>query len=238
MNRISVPIVFLTVCMISACSFSVTVPRLPAETEMPQIPTTSYPATTTPSSELKSYYNNMIGLGFQYPSNWFGPDEYISDQTLRVEVGSDKVYPYGTGLEERVYEHKNSYYVVIQYSKNDQSQYWKDIFQSLLTLKDGEELLSDGHGLMIRVGELKLGEFAGIEYISTLPITAQTEPVYTRQAILFDGQSNLLSIMGTPNSVDFNIAENWRDAYRMVDEANLEVFHQIARSVSIKKNSP
>jgi hypothetical protein len=224
--------------MISACSFSVTVPRLPAKTEVPQIPATSSPATAAPSSELRSYYNSMIGLGFQYPSNWFGPDEYISDQVLRVEVGSDKVYPYGTSLEERVYEHKNSYSVVIQYSKNDQSQYWKDIYQSLLTLKDGEESLSDGHGVMIRVGEFKIGEFAGIEYISTLPIAAQTEPVYTRQAILFDGQSNLLSIMGTPNNVDFSIAENWRDAYRMVDEANLEVFHAIARSVSIKKDSP
>lgn len=238
MNRIFIPVLFLIAGIISSCSFSVTVPSLPANTEVPQIPATTSPATTAPPTDLKSYYNSAIGLGFQYPSNWFGPDEYISDQMLRVEVGSDKVYPYGTGLEERVYEHKNSYYVVIQYSKNDQSQYWKDIYQSLLTLKDGEESLSDGHGVMIRVGELKIGEFAGIEYISTLPIEAQTEPVYTRQAILFDAQSNLLSIMGTPNNVDFSIAENWRDAYRMIDEANNEVFHQIARSVSLKKDSP
>lgn len=234
MNRISVPIMFLIVCMISACSFSVTVPSLPAKTEVPQIPTASSTATTAPSPELRPYYNDMMGLSFQYPSNWFGPDEYISDQTLRVEVGSDKVYPYGTGLEERIYEQRNSYYVVIQFSRNDQTQYWKDIYQSLLTLKDGEEWSTDGHGVMIRVGELTIREFSGIEFISTLPIEAQTEPVYSRHILLFDGQSNLLSIMGTPNNVDFSIAENWRDAYRMVDEANIEVFHQIARSVSIK----
>lgn len=230
MNRIFIPVVMLAACMLSSCSFSVTVPSLPAN----QIPATSSPVAAAPSTELRSYYNSTTGLGFQYPSNWFGPDEYISDEMLRVEVGSDKVYPYGTGLEERVYERRNSYYVVIQYAKNDQSQYRKDIYQLLLTLKDGEELLTDGHGVLIRVGELKIGGFAGIEFISTIPIEAQTEPVYTRQAILFDRQSNLLSIMGTPNNVEINIAENWRDAYRMVDEANREVFHQIARSVSIR----
>jgi hypothetical protein len=238
MKRIFVPIVFLTVCMISACSFSVTVPSLPAKTEVPQIPTASPTATAAPSPELRPYYNDMIGLSFQYPSNWFGPDEYISEQTLRVEVGSDKVYPYGTGLEERIYEQRNSYYVVIQFSRNDQTQYWKDVHQSLLTLKDGEELSTEGHGLMVRVGELRIGELSGIEYISTLPISAQTEPVYSRHLLLFDGQSNLLSIMGTPNNVDFSIAESWRDAYRIVDEANVEVFHQIAQSVTIKNDSP
>lgn len=235
MNRMLIPVFFLIAVLIGSCSFSVTVPPLPAKTEVPQFPATSFPATAIPSPERKSYYNEMTGLGFQYPSSWFGPDEYIADQILRVEVGSDKVYPYGTGPEDRIYEQKNSYYVVVQYSRNDQNQYWKDIYQSLLTLRDGEELLADGHGLLIRVGELKIGEFAGIEYISTLPIEAQTEPVYTRQAILFDGQSNLLSIMGTPNNVDFSIGENWRDAYRMVDEANREVFQIIAQSVSLKK---
>jgi hypothetical protein len=234
MNRISLKMSFLVVCMISSCSYSMTVLPLPTVTTVPQLPATNSPATAVASSDQKSYYNSTIGLGFQYPSTWFGPDEYLSDQGLRVEVGSDKVYPYGTGLEERVYENRNSYIVVIQYSKNDQSQYWKDLYQSLLTLKDGEESLSESHGVMIRVGEVKIGDFSGIEYISTLPIAAQTEPVYARLVILFDGQSNLLSIMGTPNNVDFSIGDNWRDAYRMINEAHLEVFHQIAGSVSIK----
>jgi hypothetical protein len=234
MNRIFLLVFFLVAGMMSICSFSVTVPSLPTDNNVPQMTATASAATAAPSTDLKSYFNSATGIRFQYPSNWFGPDEYISDQTLRVEVGSDKVYPYGTGLEERIYEQRNSYYVVIQFSRNDQTQYWKDIYQSLLTLKEGEELSTDGHGLMIRVGELRIGEFSGIEYISTLPISAQTEPVYSRHILLFDGQSNLLSIMGTPNNVDFRIGENWRDAYRMVDEANIEVFHQIARSVSIK----
>ncbi|MBK7455848.1 MAG: hypothetical protein IPJ46_19660 [Anaerolineales bacterium] len=57
------------------------------------------------------------------------PREYISDQTLRIEVGTDKVYPYGTDLAERKsYDLKNSYNVVIQYSKNDQNQVWKDTY--------------------------------------------------------------------------------------------------------------
>jgi len=180
----------------------------------------------------KSYANSTFGLGFRYPSGWFGPDEYVSDQNLRVEVGSDRVYPYGTDRMEQIYEVKNSYYVVIQYSKNDQNPYWKDTYQSLLNLQDGESL-SGARSLVIRVRQLKLGRFEGIEYISTLSETAQTEPVYTRQVILFDEQSNRLSIMGTPNNIEIGNGTEWRDAYKMIDEANLILFHQIVESVTV-----
>jgi len=185
------------------------------------------------SAGLKSYTNGAFGLEFQYPSSWFGPDEYVSDQNLRVEVGSDKVYPYGTDRTEPIYQTRNSYYVLIQYSKNDQNQVWDDTYQSLLNLQDGESL-SDARSLVIRVRQLKVGRFNGIEYISTLSETAQTEPVYARQVILFDEQSNVLTVMGTPNNVEISDNMEWRDAYQMVDEANLILFRQIVESITVE----
>ena len=185
------------------------------------------------SAGLKSYANSTFGLGFQYPSSWFGPDEYVSDQSLRVEIGSDVVYPYGTDRLEQIYESKNSYYVLIQYSKNDQTQYWKDTYQSLLNLQDGQPL-SDARSLVIRVRQLNIGRFDGIEYISTLSETAQTEPVYVRQVILFDEHSNVITVMGTPNNIEIGDGMEWRDAYKMVDEANLMLFRQIVESITVE----
>ena len=185
------------------------------------------------SAGLKSYANSTFGLGFQYPSGWFGPDEYVSDQSLRVEVGSDKVYPYGTDKTEQIYETKNSYYVLIQFSKNEQNQVWNDTYQSLINLQDGESL-SDARSLIIRVRQLKVGRFDGVEYISTLSETAQTEPVYIRQIILFDEQSNVLTIMGTPNNVEISNGVAWRNAYQMVDEENLALFRQIVESITVE----
>jgi len=231
----------LTLCLlmllltISACAPQVAAPPrpLPAVTEAVQVPVVESPTVVDQSAIQKSYTNSAFGLGFQFPANWFGPEEYVSDQTLRVEVGSDKVYPYGTSPEERIYELKNSYAVVIQYSKNDQNQYWKDTYQSLLNLKDGESL-TDARGLVIRVGQVKLGKIEGIEYISTLSETAQTEPVYIRQIVLFDDQSNLLTIMGQPVNVEVSNGAAWRDVYRMVDETNLTVFHEIVESLTVE----
>ena len=128
---------FLIIFTISACGPQVTaIPTpLPNITKVAQVPVAGPPTVADQSAVRKSYTNSTFGLGFQFPANWFGPEEYVSDQILRVEVGSDKVYPYGTDSAERVYELKNSYDVVIQYSKNDQNQYWKDTYQLLLNLK-------------------------------------------------------------------------------------------------------
>jgi hypothetical protein len=204
----------------------------PVVSEATQIPVDVLPTATDQPATQKSYTNSSFGLTFQYPSNWFGPDEYISGQDLRVAVGSDVVYPYGEVPEEPS-EVRNSYLVVLQYSKNNQNQYWKDTYQSLLNLKDSESL-SDGRSMTIRIGQLHIGKFEGIEYISTLSETAQTDPVYVRQVILFDDQSNLLTIMGTPNNVDLSSGASWRDAYRMVDEANQAFFHDIVKSITIQ----
>ena len=220
---------------ISACAPQVTAipatqPAAPVET---QIPSAVPPTAVDQSAIRKQYTNSAFGFGFQYPSDWFGPDEYISGQDLRVSVGSDIVYPYGTDRTEQIYQIKNSYYLIIQYSKNNQNQYWKDTYQSLLNLKDGESL-SDSRSLTIRVRQLHIGRFDGIEYITTLSETAQTEPVYIRSVILFDEQSNMLSVMGQPNNVEIDNGTGWRDAYRMVDETNLAAFHEIVESITIE----
>ena len=145
-------------------------------------------------------------------------------------MGSDVVYPYGTDLEERVYTLPNSYYVVIQYTENDQNQVLGDTLQALASLQDGE-LLSDARSLTIRVRQLDLGRFTGFEYIATLSESAQTEPFYARQVILIDPQTNdLLTIMGSPNNVDLSGGLDWRQAYQAVDEANLAAFQQIVDS--------
>ena len=118
------------------------------------------PTEVNQSADWNSYANNTFGFGFQYPSNSFGPSEYVSDNTLRVEVGSDKVYPYGESPEQPSAV-KNSYNVVIQYTKNNQNSYWKDTYQSLLILKDGESL-SGARSLLIKVRQLDIGRFKAI----------------------------------------------------------------------------
>lgn len=225
--------VLLVTFTISACAPQVAATPVPAVTETTRVSGGETPTAVDQPADRKSYKNSTFGLSFQFPSNWFGPEEYVSGQILRVEVGSDKVYPYGTSPEDRIYELKNSYSVVIQYSKNDQNQYWKDTYQSLLALKDGESR-SDARSLLIRAQQINLGRFQGIEYISTLSETAQTEPVYIRQVILFDDQSNLLTIMGQPVNVEISNGVNWRDAYQAVDEANLATFHEIVESVTVE----
>ena len=88
--------------------------------------------------------------------------------------------------------------------------------------------------MVIRIGQLNLGDFDGIEYVSTLSDTAQTEPVYVRQVILFNDQSNdLLTIMGQPNNVEINGDASWREVYQMIDEENLVAFHEIVESITV-----
>ena len=200
----------------------------PAGSVVTQTPGVVSPTVVDQSANWKQSTNSPFGFGFQFPSDWFGPDQYVSDQTLRVSVGSDIVYPYRTDRTEQVYEIKNSFYVVIQYSKNDQNQYWKDAYQSLVDLQDGEPL-SDQRSQVIRVRQLNLGRFEGIEYISTLSETAQTEPVYSRQVILFDGQSNVLTMMGTSNNVEISDEKGWRAAYQSIDEMRPYTWTGLAR---------
>ena len=155
-----------------------------------------------------------------------------ADQTLRVEIGSDQVYPYGERPEQPS-DVKNSYNVVIQYTKNNQNTALNDTYQSLQNMQDGESLTGP-RSLITRVRQLELGRFSGFEYIFTLPETAQTEPVYGRQVILVDKQTNdLLTIMGQPYNVEVADGAQWRDVYRSIDEANLSTFQEIVASITV-----
>jgi hypothetical protein len=205
---------------------------LPAATVATPTPTLVSPTAAEPSSSLKQYTNDAFSLSFQYPASWFGPDEYVSGQTLRVAVGSDVVHPYGETPEEPSGV-KNSYLVVVQYSKANSDGSWKDTVAALSRLKDGE-LLSGPRSLIIRVRQLSLGRFQGFEFISTLSETAQTDHVYSREVLLVDEQSNLLTILGSPNNVEVGSGANWRDVYRLLDEANLDAFQGLVASIKIE----
>jgi hypothetical protein len=234
-------LVYLSVCilLINACTPQVTVTPVPVQaTDPAPIIVTQPPIAVTPTVGDKpvvpnSYTNSIFGLSFQFPSSWFGPDEYISGQQLRVEVGSDVVYPYGNppGQPSDV---KNSYSVVIQLYKANQNPFWKDTYLSLQNLKDGESQ-SGTRSLIIRVRQLDLGRFKGFEYIATLSESAKTDNVYGRDVLLFDDQTNdLLTIDGQPNNVEVSNGTNWRTDYQKIDEANLTIFHKIVESISIK----
>lgn len=180
----------------------------------------------------KQYVNADFGLSFSYPSDWFGPDEYVSGDTLRIAIGSDVVFPYGTDRTDQVLTQPNSYYVVVQYTKNNQNNYWQDTYQKLTAMQDGESF-SDARSRIIRVRQLNLGDLHGFEYIATLSDTAQTESVYSREVILVDDRSNLLTISGSPNNVEIPAGANWRDLYRAVDEQYQDIFHAILESLEL-----
>lgn len=234
MRKITTLFLFMMILTLNACVLSpVTLPTAePATSTETQIPTAILPTEADQSATWKPYTNNSFGFSFKYPSNWFGPSEYISDGTLRVEIGSDKVFPYGERPEQPS-DVKNSYNIVIQYTKNNQNPYWKDTYQSLQNLIDGESL-SGTRSLIIRVRQLDLGRFKGFEYISTLSETERTDHGYAREVMLFDEQTNdLLTIMGQPYNVDVSSGANWRDVYQTIDEANLIFFHKIVESISV-----
>ena len=178
------------------------------------------------------YTNTDFGLSFSYPSDWFGPDEYVSGDTLRIAIGSDVVYPYGTDRADQVLTRPDSYSVVIQYTKNSRDTYWQDTFQKLTAMQDGESV-EDTRSRIIRVIQLNLDDLQGLEYIATLSDTAQTEPFYSREVILVDDQSNLLTISGSPNNVEIPAGDNWRDRYSAVDEQYQDIFHAILESLEL-----
>jgi len=198
-------------------------------------------ATENSFGDWLEYTNEGLGFRYLYPSSWYGPDVYESEGSLRLEVGSDVVYPYGTSREDQVNTVPNSYYITIQYFENIQGRTWDDFINSgwidtylgLLELEDGESITT-ARSLTIRVREVSLGDFQGLEYIATLSDTAQTERGYMREIMAFDEDLNWLRITGFPNLVEITDPENWKDDYRRVDQANLETFRTLVESISIK----
>jgi hypothetical protein len=171
----------MIILTLNACTPAVTITPGPLPTTLPGVVSATQASQT---ADWKTYANDTFGFGFRYPSDWFGPGEYVSDGTLRVEVGSDVVYPYGERLEG-VSGVANSYNVVILFTKNNQNPFWKGTYQSLQKMKDGESL-AGARNLLIRVRQLDIGRFNGFEYISTLSETAQTDHFYGREVMLFD----------------------------------------------------
>lgn len=208
-----------------------------------EIDVTSDPsALATPTRTLQTFASEPFGLSFEYPASWFGPDVVESTNGIRIEVGSDVVYPYGTGLEDRVYEVKDSYYVVIQFRVNNdvqdleelrQTQPWVEQYFTVMDMADGESQ-SGPRAKITRIRSLTISGFEGIEYISTLSETAQTERYYVRQAFLFDQELNILRVAGSPNNVEISEPSKWRDSYRDVDQAHEEIFREILNSISLE----
>lgn len=231
-------LVFTFLLTITACSSEVIPPAIEmtstavvtSEISPSITPTQTESPTGTP--ETNHYQNDRFGISFSYPAGWFGPEEYLADQELRVEIGSDVVYPYGTDRTEQIYTVADSYYVVIQYSPASDFPYWREMYDLLANMKDGESR-SDMRSLIIRVAEVSVGDFKGYEHISTLSETAQTERVYSRQVILFDDQGNLLVLTGSPNNVQVEDVNRWREVYQLLDEENLPYFYQVLNSIQI-----
>ena len=240
MKKTFLLLLFSLALLLSACEPETPAvqPPQPAAATLPPtltpLPTDILP-TEEPSGQTWSIYDNLaFGFGFLYPSGWFGPDEYAVDTTLRVAVGTDVVYPYGTSREEQIYQLSDAYYVVLQYTQNNQNTTWNDTYQTLAGLQDGESR-SDARSLITRVRQLELGPFKGFEYIATLSETAQTEPFYSREVLLVDEQTgDLLTISGSPNNVTVGSGMDWREAYRLVDEAYLSLFHQMVDSIVVR----
>lgn len=229
--------ILLLIPVVAALTLGACAPQAPATTPPPTTPPPAPAETQTPSGlastevapATKTYSNSDFGLAFQYPSVWFGPEEYVSGGTLRVEVGSDKVYPYGE-VPDQPSNVRDSYDVVVQCDKGAGAP--PEIYDTLENLQDGESS-SDARSLMTRVRAIELGRFTGFEYIFTLPEGAQTDHLYGRQVVLFDeATGDRLSVMGQPINVEVSEGEDWREAYRNVDEANLPLFEAIVASMT------
>ncbi len=223
---------FLGAC--SAAAPDITDENLPAPTatiEKGTDPTPTPEATQNPFGDWSEYINETVGFRFLYPTGWFGPEVYETEGALRIEVGSDQVYPYGTDRTEQITTIPDSYYVLIEYNPNTSGRTWDDFVNSgwidsylgLLEMEDGGSITTT-RSLTIRVAEVNLGNFQGLEYIATLSDAAQTERFYAREIIAFDEDLNWLRITGFPNLVNITDPANWKNDYARVDQANLETF--------------
>ena len=199
-------------------------------------PTDIVPTLTVSAADQKQYTNSTFNFGFSYPADWYGPDEYVSDNVLRVAVGSDVVYPYGEvpAMQPTIV---NSYQVVLQYTKNNQNSLPNETYDQLANLQDGESQ-EDGRNLTTRVRALQLGRFDGFEYITTLSETAQTEHFYMRQVLLVDKVTNdVITVMGQPNNVEVTDPATWRDVYMQIDQYYWEIFQSIVESITAEPSA-
>lgn len=212
-------------------------------TGTPGAQTTSSPApSANPYPGWITYTHDTYGLTFRYPSTWYGPDVYEFAGGVRLAVSSDVVYPYGTGPEDRQPGATDSYVVVIQYTLNTKGltleqtraeQPWINDALAVLDMQDGESSTT-ARSLTTRVRPLTIGRFSGVEFLSTLSETAQTEPFFSRNVFLMDGNGNILQITGTPDNVAVTNPREWREAFEAVDAAKRETFDDLIESIHVE----
>jgi hypothetical protein len=239
MKRQQAGFLIIAVLTLSACAPVPAAPPAaspPVSTPAPPVSPTDSLSRPTPTELLstdKNYLNETFGLGFRFPLDWFGPEEYVSGQTLRVEIGSDRVYPYGTDPAERTYEMINSYSIVIQLTRGGASSNSNETYQVLAGMQEGGEV-SNARSTTKKIRDIELGRFKGFEFITTLSMTASTQPFYSREVILIDDQSNLLTIFGSPNNVVIPPGEGWREIFESIDKENRAAFDEILETISVE----
>lgn len=200
--------------------------------------------TTTP--QFKTYSNQNFGLSFSYPSDFYGPDVYESDSSLRLEIGTDVVAPYGSDRQTLNPQKKNSYYITITYTKNsnelNKDDYtannpWLKELLAITSLNDGEEMY-DLRSKKIKVRNITNSGFTGAEFISTLSETAQTEMTYSRNVLLLNDNYDSIRIMGTPVNVEVPEDSDWMTEYKKLDEMYLNDFRSIIDSIKLTTSTP
>ena len=211
-------------------------------TEAASVPPTGAPEPTPdPFPGWSTYVHPATGLGFRYPSGWFGPEVYDFEGGVRIELGSDTVYPYGTGPDERQPGAPNAYNIVIQYTLNASGwtleqyragQPWLNDSLAVLELQDGESITT-ARSVTTRQRALTVGRFTGVEFTTTLSDTAQTERFYMRTAFLMDEGLNVLVINGSPSNVQVTDPAAWRAAFESIDAAKLSTFEGLVGSLQV-----
>jgi len=197
--------------------------------------------TPDPYSGWTTYSNPTFGISFRFPSTWFGPDVYEFEDGVRLAVGSDTVYPYGTGPEDRQPGAPNAYAIVIQYTLNTAGwtleqaraeQPWINDSLAVLDLQDGQSS-STARSLTTRVRALTLGRFTGVEFTTTLSETAQTERFFMRSAFLMDADLNVLVINAAPENVEIDDPATWRQTFEAVDASHRETLYELIDSIEV-----
>jgi hypothetical protein len=167
---------------------------------------------------------------------------YEFEGWVRLAVGSDVIYPYGTGPEDRQPGVPDGYVIVIQYTLNiagwtlEQAraeQPWINGSLAVLDLQDGESSTT-ARSLTTRVRRLSMGRLSGVEFVSTLSEAAQTERFFSRTAFLMDESGNILQVTGSPDNVEVRDPQNWREAFQSVDAAYRDTFYDLIESISVE----
>lgn len=184
-------------------------------------------------SNTKRYSNNAFGVSFTFPASWSGPEEYVTDEALIATVGVDRVYLYGTSLENRVSTIMDAYEVTLKIDRITQSsKTWTNEYEEMRRLKNGESIATK-RSLKTRIRELNIDGLSAIEILTTLPPEAQTSVVHTREIYLTDSKDRMIRIVGQPTNVTQVEGISYQDAYAKVENGYLKAFYDIVASMRI-----